>query len=98
MPLFRNFSVLGYMPVSLPLPCDSALSGLSISGWTRLKRPLNSCGRPKNIHSLPTVSFSATHFVPLKNTASMMPLPSESITLSFFAPASWLCTLALSCT
>ena len=74
-----------------------------MSGWTMFILPLKFVGLPKNMNSLPVFSFSDTHFIPLKKTASISPLLSAIVTLSLFPPmtsvrmtAALICTYAMS--
>ena len=48
------------------------------------RRPLNSEGLPKNRKALPGLSRSTFHFVILKKTISIWPVPSSTITLRCF--------------
>ena len=76
--------------------------GWSISGCTMFTRPLKAVGFPKNRNVLPGCSRSAVYLIPLKNTNSIVPVPSCTHTLSFFpwnsleATVAWICTNAAS--
>ena len=104
-PAFFSFSVLAYTPVRVPPPlpvcclyacCSPVFCGAaSTSGWTTFILVLNSCGFPKNTHSVPGFSFSNIHLMPLKNTISISPVPSDTHTLILLtrlnlSPSCWL--------
>ena len=82
---------VGFSPAVAEVGCMAVVVGCedvegagSTSGWTRLTLPLNAEGFPKNMNSDPGVSFSCIHFIPLKNTSSIWPLPSSIHTLILF--------------
>ncbi len=79
MPPFLSFSVLGYTPVSADWVGELS-DGASTSGWTMLMRCPYAWGFPKNTNSLPGTRRLKFHLMPLKNTISILPLPSSTVT------------------
>ena len=67
MPAFLSFSLLGYMALKLV--------------WPILMRLPKLCGLPKNMKRLPGLRRSKFQRMPLKNTISIVPLASSTITL-----------------
>ena len=72
-------------PALIPVPVFTAVSWmLSTSGCTMFSLLLKTDGFPKNMNSFPGSSFPYIHFIPLKNTSSIIPLPSDTVTFILF--------------
>ena len=65
----------------MPVWTSPGDGGLSTSGWTIFMRLPKVCGLPKKTNTLPGVSRSQFHLMPLKNTISISPVLSATITL-----------------
>ncbi len=62
-----------YTACSPALPGKLWLSGMSISGCTRLIFPLKTVGFPKTIYSVSVFILSLIHLIPFKKTSSRVP-------------------------
>ena len=68
------------MPVIEAIGCVTPAPGSSISGCTILNLPPYRDGLPKKMKTLPGWSFGHRYLIPLKNTISIIPDSSATIT------------------